>query len=270
MRKLDLRWLPLLACCLFPFSFALAQGESDAPVKASPVSVDFSACIKSRHVWNGLLSCDAWNMQPDLTISAYGFFFNAWAYFAVGRPYSSEIDLTLGYSWGPFSVGYADFFYPDEGVKFNHYLRWDKKDGGDIHQQYVYASFDGVEKFPVKINWGMLTLGDYERVPVLNEDGAPVLDAEGEPMMEIGKSNYSMYIGLGYSHTLRTGQTLSYAIGGTPYKGMLAQGPNITHITFEVNQPVKITDSYSLDLGGELTFNPNREILYFVLSIGLY
>jgi len=78
-----------------------------------------------------------------------------------------------------------------------------------------------------------------------------------------------MYIGLSYSHTISTGQTLTYTIGGTPYAGFFAAKPYITNVKLQVDQPVQITDRFGLNLSGELICNPWRQNFYFVLGIGM-
>lgn len=246
-----------------------ASGQQEEG-KTCPVSVNFGAALRSRHVWNGGLSCDSWNLQPDFTVSAYGFSFNAWGYFPITSTWAGEIDFTLAYQYGPFRVSYSDFFYPQELEKFNHYMRWRKEDGGNLHQQWVQLSFAGVEKFPISLEWGMFTFGDYSKKGVTDGAGNPILGPDGAQLMEVDKARYSMYFGLGYSHTLSTGQTLSYAVGGTPYKGFFADGPNVVNLKVGIDQPVKITDSYTLNLGGTLVYNPYRENLYFVLTIGIF
>ena len=99
-------------------SLAIAQEESvpegatsPSSGRTCPLNVEFSGKLKSRHVWNGCLSTTAWNLQPDLTISAYGLFVNAWGLIPISKDFSTEIDFTLGYSIGPVTLMYTDFFY---------------------------------------------------------------------------------------------------------------------------------------------------------------
>ena len=233
----------------------------------SCVKFDYSVKFKSRHVWNGHQSCNAWNFQPNLNISFKGLYFNVWAYTPVAplmtrkrmlpdevggpSPLNTEIDFTLGFAYGPFAVEYYDFFYIDEQTRFNYLFRWREADKGNLHQQWAQVWFNGVKQFPVSITAGIFTFGDY-----IVQDGQL-------------KEWHSMYIGLGYTHTLPTGQTLHYELGGTPYKGCLANQANIGNVKFAISQPVPITDRFGLNLGGELIFNPARENVYFIFSLGL-
>lgn len=249
---------------------ALGQEESQ-----SKFSVDLGVMLKNRHVWNGGLSYNAWNLQPDLTLSYNGFYFEAWGVYTVAAPYGCETDLYLGYDNEYINFWYGDFFYANETEKFNHFFRYDAaKYGGDIHQQMAQLKFKGVEKFPLGISCGVFTFGDRESTLLTDADGNPVNESgqmvteETDYVYNIGPERYSMYIELSYEHTLKTGQTLGYAVLGTPYKGFFADGANICSIKFSVSQPIKVTDSFQMRMTGDLIFNPYREDLFFVLGVG--
>ena len=260
----------LLFLCL-PLYFWAQEPVEEPEAKQNPLTIDFGAKLKSRHVWNGWLSCNAWNIQPDLTISAYGLFFNAWAYTALDHTLSSEIDLTLGYTYGPISLMYIDMFYPTENKKGAidmlpgtsgkmNYFRYKNEDLGDIHQQMAMVRFNGIKYFPIDVTVGVFTFGD----PKLTKD--PVKNT-----VTVDSYNaYSMLIDFGYAHKLKTGQKLSYNLSVTPYEGsgFFADGLNVVNLKFGVQQPVKVTDNYSFRLEGELVMNPYRENLYFVFGLG--
>ncbi len=240
---------------LLPFA-ATAQEET-----SSPFSADLSVKLKNRHVWNGGLSYNAWNLQPDITLSYYGFYVEAWGVFTVAQPYVCETDLYLGYDNDYINFWYGDFYYPNEAEKFNHFFDWNgARDGGNYHQQMAQLAFKGVEKFPIGLACGVFTFGDREKITKIN--------SAGEVETSWGDERFSMYIEASYSHTLKTGQTLTYALLGTPYKGFFADGPNICSIKFSVAQPVKITESFALKLDGDLICNPYRGDLFFVLGVG--
>lgn len=260
--------LLLMLGLLCPTVSLFAQETTDEvtkPTCQSPISVDFSAKIKSRHVWYGWLSCSSWNVQPDLTISAYGAFFNAWAYTALDHTLSSEIDLTLGYTLGPVTLSYIDMFYPtedkhnalphNEGTSGHmRFFRFRSEDGGDIHQQMALLQFHGVRYFPIECTVGVFTFGD----PLI-ENGALVK-----------QESFSTIVNFGYSHSLKTGQKLTYELGFTPFKGsgFFADGLNVVNVKFGVSQPIRITNSFGLQLNGELVVNPYRENLYFIVGLG--
>lgn len=252
--------------------FYFGKRDSDSlqvlPSQPKPISLELGFTFKSQHIWNGMVSYDSWNVQPDLTFSAYGFFLNAWACMPVLRKVQNgnsllsdgEIDLSIGYDYkGIFTISYIDFYYPPADKRDRpDFFRWKTADEGAIHQQFAMISFNGVEKFPLEITVGAFTFGDTRME--LGSDGVPV-----------AKEQYSMYIGLGYTHTLKTGQTLSYQLGGTPYKGFFdSRSANITNVTFSVTQPIKITEYYTVPLKLDLVLNPAYEKLWFVAAIGLF
>ena len=233
-----------------------------------PISLETALTFKTQHIWNGMVSYDSWNLQPDLTFSAYGFFLNAWGCMPLQRKVENgnshqsdgEIDLSIGYDYkGIFSISYIDFYYPAADKRERpHFFRWKTEDHGSIHQQFAMFNFHGVEKFPLELTLGAFTFGDT-KVEVA-ADGSTT-----------AKERYSMYIGLGYTHTLKSGQTLSCQVGGTPYKGAFYdKSANITNITFSVTQPIKITDFYTIPLKLDVVLNPAYQKLWFVAAVGLF
>lgn len=252
MRKKYVFLVVLAVFCwqLVPSSvFAQEEGGSEGPV-----SVSFGAQIKSRHLWNGGMSYDSWNMQPDFTVSVYGFYFNAWGLMPAMD--IGEVDLTLGYDWKFLSFSFTDMYYPGESesrYKNNKFFGFPKEELDDTHQGWVSLAFTGVEKFPIGISAGAFVYGNRD------------LDIETGEMKEL----YSMYLALSYSHTLKTGQTLQYELGMTPFKGFFAEKANVVNVRCKVIQPIQVTSSFAFDVSGELVFNPEVDTLYFVLGIGI-
>lgn len=237
---------------------------------SSPVDVSFGAMIKSGHLWNGGLSYGSLNMQADFTVSAYGLYFNTWGLMAING--DKEVDLCLGYGWNCLDICFIDMFYPNGSKPYNSYFAPIHPET-NYHQGWVQFTFSGVEKFPIMFTAGAFVYGDFGTVyePVLDDEGNPVLDeATGEPQETLVsfKERYSTYLALGYSHTIRTGMTLDYEVGCTPFKGAFAEGFNVVNIKCKMTQPVHITKHYAINLIGEWVFNPTRKELYFTAGIG--
>lgn len=245
------------------FSFGLSGKDTlqEAAARPKPLSLDVALDFKTQHVWNGRVSYDSWNLQPWMRFTAYGFFVDAWACVPLllnDKDLGSEVDLSIGYNYKDiFEITYIDFYYPLVGSREKpDFFKWDRQVGN--HQNYALFQFYGVEKFPVELTVGAFTFGDTREEE--QADGSVKLVEQ-----------YSMYIGLGYTHTLKSGQTLSYEVGGTPYKGFFYhEHGHLTNIRFSVTQPFRITDSYTLPLKLDLVINPAYEKVYFVASVGLF
>lgn len=262
MKKHYLSLIFVLLLVLPVVGHSQEQETPATPESSSIVDVSFGAKIKSRHIWNGGLSYNTWSLQPDFTVSIYGFYFNAWA--LMPPTTVGEVDLSLGYDHEYFSVSIIDFFYPNEAEKFNDFFGFRPSDMGSVHQGWLSASFNGIPKyFPIMIKAGCFVYGD-ERIKVDN-NGAPILDSKGEKQYQ---NRFSTYLAVAYSHKLRTGQTLSYEVGMTPFAGFFADRAHVVNVKCEITQPIRITDSFTLYTTGELVFNPSREALYFALGIG--
>ncbi len=242
-------------------------GEGSTESCACPVDVSFGVKIKSGHIWNGGLSYPAVNMQADFTVSAYGFYFNAWSIYCIDN--EKETDLCLGYSWEYLDFCFIDMYYPMAGRPFHNYFA-PIHPSTPYHQGWLQFTFSGVEKFPIRLTAGAFTYGDFETIYELDPStGEPVKDVNGNDKVLSFKERYSTYLGIGYSHTIsKTGLSLTYELGVTPFKGNFAKEFNVVNINCKMVQPVQISSSYSINLLGELAYNPARTELYFTAGIG--
>jgi hypothetical protein len=222
-----------------------ASAESVDSTKAQTSDLSLSLEIKSRHVWRGGLTTRSWNMQPTLEYSGIkNLTLGAWGCYTVNNEYA-EVDLYAGYSIGNFNLTLYDYFnpMPSEDGDNHHFFNFDRKVTGHQIDATIGYSFGSI---PLKLMASTIVYG------------ADLNDNE--------HNRYSTYLEASYEQTLSSGQTISYFVGGTPYKSMYYNSANVVNLGFKVSQDVKI-GSYSLPVNGSIIVNPARGNLYLIVGI---
>jgi hypothetical protein len=82
------------------------------------------------------------------------------------------------------------------------------------------------------------------------------------------KNNYSTYIEVSFPFTIKE-VNLSAGIGGTPGEGLYADQASVVNISLKASKEIKITDSFSLPVFGQIILNPNQEDVFFVFGFSL-
>lgn len=80
--------------------------------------VEFSATadVVSAYMWRGQkLGCASF--QPSATVAYKGFSLTAWTNYTFDGHSEEELDLTLAYETGNFSVSVTDYWYPDSSTE---------------------------------------------------------------------------------------------------------------------------------------------------------
>ena len=83
------------------------------------IETDISADLVSGYIWRGQ---DLGNVsiQPTLSVSYKGFSLSAWGSVGFEGKDTKELDLTLGYTIGGFSISVTDYWF-DGGSGYFHY-----------------------------------------------------------------------------------------------------------------------------------------------------
>ena len=222
-----------LLAVVMPFT-ALAQDKVEASVGADVVS---------KYIWRGQ-DLGGISIQPSLSIAYKGFSLSAWGSVGTKSSDDKEIDLTLGYEAGGFSIAITDYWV-DGSTGYFHY--------GARNTDHVFEAEVGYDFGPLAISWATNFAG-----------------ADG--VKENGKRAYSSYISLSAPFTLG-GLDWAAEIGATPwetdYYNDGTGGFAVCNISLEAAKEIKITDSFSLPVFAQGTFNPKTEKAYFVIGVGI-
>lgn len=219
-----------LLTLVIPFTTIKAQDEVEASVGADVVS---------SYLWRGQ-KLGGFSIQPSLSLDYKGFSLSAWGNVGVESTDDKEIDLTLGYSTGGFSISLTDYWV-DYGTGFFHY--------GAHNTDHVFEAQIGYDFDVVAINW------------FTNIAGADGVNEDGERA-------YSSYVSVSAPFTLG-GIDWTAEIGATPWANDYygANGFSVREIGLTAEKELEITNNYSLPLFAKLACNPATEETFFVFGI---
>jgi hypothetical protein len=224
---------------------ALLSVSMPFTVKAQEsVEASVGADIVSNYIWRGI-DCGGVSIQPAVGVSYKGLSLGAWGSVGIDRNDTKELDFTLGYSTGGFNIAVTDYwFFPADAEAQVGYFKY-----GARNTQHVFEGTLGYDFGVLAIGWNTNFAGNDARKS--NGDRA-----------------YSTYISLSAPFTLG-GLAWSAEVGITPWEGAYADKLNITNLTLKAEKEISFSESFSLPLFGQLTFNPYTQGAYFVVGVSL-
>lgn len=236
--KKNLKKWALLSCMAITFPAAsMAQDKVEASVGADLVS---------GYVWRGQ-DLGGVSIQPSISVSYKGLSLSAWGSVGINGEDAKELDLTLAYEVGNFSVSVTDFWCmpigeEGEGIKYFNY--------GAHSTAHVFEAQIGYD-------FGMFALNWYT-----NFAGADGVNKDGERA-------YSSYVSLTAPFNLG-GLEWEAEIGATPWATDYYENTDgfaVCDISLGTSKEIKITDSYSLPVFAKATFNPAADRAYLTFGI---
>lgn len=229
------------------FMLMVAMTFVSQSVKAQDeVEASVSADVVSQYIWRGQDYSKA-SLQPTLGLAYKGLELSAWGSVGLVHPNDMrEIDLQLSYTVGNFKVGIVDYWatVDNDGYKYFDYA---------AHTTgHTFEASLGYDFGPVAVSWNTIFAG-YDGV---NKDG---------------KRAYSSYIELTAPFKLG-GCDWNAAVGAVPYTTDYYQNANgfaVINASLRATKEIRITDSFSLPVFGEIDCNPSTEQAHFVFGVTL-
>lgn len=240
MKKESLRKTKMLAAVLLLAAPVVAGTQEH-------VEADLGADVVSSYLWRGQ---DLGNVsiQPSVSVSYKGFWVGAWGSVGLDKDDTKEIDLTVGYAAGGFSVSVTDY-WTDGGAGYFHY--------GARNTRHVFEAQVGYDLGFLAVNWYTNFAGN---------DG----------VTRSGARAYSSYFSVAAPFRWG-GLEWSAEVGAVPWETDFynataggragAGGFEVASVSLEAAKGLKITDSYSLPLFARVIWNPATEGAYFVFGV---
>lgn len=227
----------LAFACLFGATATQAQNEVETTVETDVVS---------NYVWRGLEMGQV-SLQPTLGVSYKGWSLSAWG--SVGLTNSDdnrEIDLTLSYTTGGLNIGITDYWMTEGLDPENRYLRYNARS-----TNHVFEANIGYDFGPLSLQWYTNFAGN---------DGLTCCDHRA----------YSSYVEANVPFKLG-GCDWQATLGAVPFYTTYyeADGFIINNISLRADRDIKITDSFSIPVFGQIAVNPSSEHAYFVFGFKL-
>ena len=225
--------------------YLLVAMLSVSAVKAQEVDFSLGSDIVSSYVWRGAYQTSA-AIQPAMGLSVSGFSLSAWG----SVPFqgeAKEVDFTASYEISGLSFAVTDYWALSEGA--GKYFTYGSRRTAHLFEAAVDYELP-VERFPLSLSWNtMFTGSDYK--------------------LSDGKRAYSTYISASYPFSIKD-VSLAASIGATPWESAIyGDGFSIISVGMKASKELKITDSLSLPVFGEVITNPQTEDIFFVFGVSL-
>lgn len=232
-----------LITLLLAIGISTKAQETSQTVKDPAIKVALSADLVSHYVWRGEENGHA-AIQPEVGISYKGLSFSVWgSYGIIDTNDDKEIDLTLTYTTGGFTIGIADIWYGTD----NRYFLYDAHRTSHTFEANIGYDFDFLS-----LNWFTIFAGN---------DGVNKND----------KRAYSSYVEITAPFTAAS-LNWEATVGAVPYATTFYTNVNrfaITNVSLNVCKEFAINKKCTLPVFTMLSANPCTQKLYFVFGAGI-
>ncbi len=227
--------------------FALGLAVGATSYAQDEIETTISGDIVSSYIWRGQ---DLGNvsLQPTLGVGYKGLSLTAWG--SVGLTDASdtkEFDLTLAYTIGGLNIGVTDYWLNEGLDPKNRYFKYDAHETNHVFEANIGYDFGFAS-----LQW----FTNFSGNDGVNKDG---------------KRAYSSYAEVAVPFKLVTVDWTA-AAGVVPYATDYygTTGFAVTNLTLRADKEIKVTDSFSIPVFGQVTANPCSQKAYLVLGLTLH
>ena len=227
--------------------FAMGLVMSMTAFAQDEIETTISGDIVSSYIWRGQ-DLGSTSIQPTLGIDYKGLSLTAWGSYGLTDPADTkEFDLTLGYSVGGFNIGVTDYWLNAGGDPENRYFRYNAHSTNHVFEANIGYDF------------GVASLQWYTNF------------AGNDGVNNDGKRAYSSYVEanipfkLGSVDWTATAGAVPFA---TDYYGTTEFA--VTNLSLRADKEIKVTDSFSIPIFGQVTANPYTKKAYLVFGLTLH
>ena len=202
--------------------------------------------VVSSYIWRGQDLGDV-SLQPTLSIGYKGLSLTAWGSVGLSDPSDTkEFDLTLGYTIGGLNIGITDYWFNGGLDPENRYFKYDAHGTNHVFEANVGYDF------------GLASLQWFTNF------------AGNDGMNNDGKRAYSSYIELTVPFKLATVDWTATA-GAVPFSTDFygTDGFAVTNLALKAAKEIKVTDTFSIPVFGQVVANPCSQKAYLVLGFTL-
>ena len=210
------------------------------------IETTISGDVVSSYIWRGQ---DLGNvsLQPTLGIGYKGLSLTAWGSVGLSEPADTkEFDLTIGYTIGGLNIGVTDYWFNAGQDPENRYFKYDAH--GTNH---VYEANIGYDFGLANVQWFTNFAGNDG----VNKDG---------------ERAYSSYFELAVPFKLVSTEWTA-TVGAVPFATDFygTTGFAVTNLALQATKDIKVTDSFSIPIFGQVVANPCSRKAYLVFGFTL-
>ncbi len=217
-----------------------------ATIHAQEIETTVAADVVTQYIWRGQDLGSA-AVQPTLGIGYKGLSLTAWGSYGLANPADTkEFDMTLGYTIGGFNIGVTDYWFNVGLDPKNRYFKYDAHGTNHVFEANIGYDF------------GLASLQWYTNFS--GNDGVNRDD----------KRAYSSYFEANIPFTLAT---IDWAamVGFVPFATTFydTSGFAVTNLSLRATKDIKVTETFSVPIFGQITSNPCAQKAYLVFGITL-
>lgn len=217
-----------------------------ATLAQEKVETTIGGDVVSSYIWRGQDLGDV-SLQPTLGIGYKGLSLTAWGSVGLSNPSDTkEFDLTLGYTIGGLNIGITDYWFNSGLDPENRYFKY------DAHvTNHVFEANVGYDFGFANLQWFTNFAGNDG----INKDG---------------KRAYSSYVELSVPFKLATVDWTAMA-GTVPFSTDFygADGFAVTNLALKATKEIKVSESFSIPVFGQVIANPSSQKAYLVIGFTL-
>ena len=216
---------------------ATAQDEVETTVATDVVS---------SYIWRGQ-DLGSTAVQPTLGIGYKGFSLSAWGSYGLVNPADTkEFDLTLAYTTGGFNIGITDYWFSAGLDPDARYFKYDAHGTNHVFEANIGYDF------------GLASLQWFTNF------------AGNDGMNKDGKRAYSSYVEVAVPFRLATVDWTATA-GAVPFATDFygTNGFAVTNLALKATKEIKVTDTFSIPVFGQVVGNPCSQKAYLVFGFTL-
>ena len=210
------------------------------------VETTVAADVVSQYIWRGQDLGDV-SLQPTLGVGYKGLSLTAWGSVGLTDPSDTkEFDLTLAYSAGGFNIGITDYWFNAGLDPEARYFKYDAHGTNHLFEANVGYDFGFAS-----LQWFTNFAGNDG----VNKDG---------------KRAYSSYFEAAVPFKLATVDWTATA-GAVPFATTSygTTGFAVTNLSLKATKDIKVTDSFSIPVFGQIAANPCAQKAYLVFGFTL-
>ncbi len=226
--------------------FAMGLAVSAAALAQEKVETTISGDVVSSYIWRGQ-DLGHGSLQPTLGIGFKGLSLSAWGSVGLSDPSDTkEFDLTLGYTIGGFNIGITDYWFNSGLDPENRYFKYDAHGTNHVYEANVGYDFGFV---------GLQWFTNFAGNDGMNNDG---------------KRAYSSYVELSVPFKLATVDWTATA-GAVPFSTDFygTDGFAVTNLALKATKDIKVTETFSVPVFGQVVANPCSQKAYLVIGFTL-
>ena len=225
---------------------AMMIAEGYSATAQDEIETTISGDIMSSYIWRGQVMGST-AIQPTLGVEFKGLSLTAWGSYGLADPSDTkEFDLTLAYSVGGFNIGITDYWFNAGQDPENRYFKYDAHGTNHVFEATIGYDF------------GLASLQWYTNIG--GNDG----------FNKDGKRAYSSYVEANVPFKLASVDWTATA-GAVPFATDFygTTGFAVTNVALKATKEIKVTDSFSIPVFGQVVGNPCSKKAYLVLGITL-